>query len=298
MKNPPRLNRRHFFLAGLITIASSEAAIFSENFDDGNAASRWSVVSQQEGITGPDGSVDFAFDYSTLGLSNPAGGSDTTGAFLQFNKTDNGPINEGESYSIYPTGGDFSGIFRIDLDMFVYNDGGGGSTEHGMIGIFLNNADPVSPYEFGTNGGPLAWVYSGEGGDGTGDLGVYKEGSATSTGYNPLGDYADNPLIPGFDATSGPAASNPRGAWVDVTIRSNGTLIEWLLNGAVVDTYDNSGGYYTNGNLLIGGMDVFNSANANNGVIVDNIVVTVPEPSMAMLSFAGLVGFLRRKRGK
>jgi hypothetical protein len=59
-------------------------------------------------------------------------------------------------------------------------------------------------------------------------------------------------------------------------------------------TYDNSGGFYTTGNILVGGMDVFNSANGNNGVIIDNVVVT-PEPaSMALLAMGGLAMLRRR----
>ena len=88
------------------------AAAIHEDFNDGLAANRWSVVSQQEvrpdGSLPPDGSVDFAFDYSTLGIANPDGGVDTTGAFLQFNKTDQ-TGDEGESYSIYPNGFSFTG---------------------------------------------------------------------------------------------------------------------------------------------------------------------------------------------
>jgi hypothetical protein len=286
----------------LLGSGSAMGALFSEDFNDGLAATRWSVVSQQEGVVGPDGSVDFAFDYSTLGIANPGGGADTTGVFLQFNKTDDGPVDEGESYSIFPNGQSFSGDIALELDMFVYNDGGGGSTEHGMAGLFLENNSPVSPYEFGAVGGPLAWVYSGEGGDGTGDLGKYAEGGLASTGYSALGDYNAVPTgtIPGFETGAsgslGPAAPpNDRGSWVKVRIEAVGSTINWLLNGTVVDTYDNSGGFYTSGNILVGGMDVFNSANGANGVIVDNVVVT-PEPATLGLLLAGGLSMLRRAR--
>lgn len=280
----------------LLGSGSAMGALFSEDFNDGLASTRWSIASQQEGVVGPDGSVDFNFDYSTLGIANPSGGSDTTGVFLQFNKNDDGPVDEGESYSIYPNGQSFSGDIALELDMFVYNDGGSGSTEHGMAGLFLDNLNPVSPYEFGADGGPLAWVYSGEGGDGSGDLGRYAEGGVGNTGYTGLGDYAAQGTLPaGFDASLGPAAPpNDRGAWVKVRIEVVGTTINWLLNGTVMDSYDNSGGFYTTGNILVGGMDVFNSANGNNGVIIDNVVVT-PEPaSLALLAMGGLAMLRRR----
>ncbi|TWT74692.1 hypothetical protein Pla123a_35160 [Posidoniimonas polymericola] len=282
--------------AATLFAAAANAALFSDDFNDGAAGTRWSIVSQQEGEVGPDGSVDFAFDYSTLGIANPSGGTDTTGVFVQVNKVDDGPVNEGESYAIYPTGMSFSGNYTLLADMFVYNDGGGGSTEHGMAGLFLDNNAPVAPYEFGASGGPLAWVYSGEGGDGTGDLGIYAEGNATSTGYTGLGDYADQPVLPaGFDASAGPASTNPRGSWVKVGVRVNGDLVSYMLNGVVMDTYDNSGGFYSGGNILLGGMDVFNSANGANGVIIDNVVVT-PEPASVALALLGCLTAVGRKR--
>ena len=166
-----------------------------------------------------------------------------------------------------------------------------------MAGLFLDNGNPVSPYEFGAAGGPLAWVYSGEGGDGSGDLGRYAEGDGSSTGYAGLGDYSAQPALPpGFTSSLGPGGSGG-GSWVDVEIRSDGTTVKFLLNGVVMDTYDNSGGFYTSGNVLIGGMDVFNSSNGNNGVVVDNVTVIIPEPSTAVLLMALLTGAGLARRG-
>jgi hypothetical protein len=287
-------------LGALALLASpAGAALFSEDFNDGNAASRWSVAVQTEATaqptTGPDGSVNFAFDYSTLGIASPGGG-DTIGAFIQVNNTDHAG-DEGETYVIFPNGQNFSGNFVLEADMYVYNDGGAGTTELGMAGAFLDNGDPVAPYQWGSEGGPLAWVYTGEGGS-TDDLARFVEGTSSTTGYEALDDYNTVPAnsIPGFETgasgAGGPAGANASGSWVKVKVESLGSTVNWYLNGALVDTYDNSGGFYTAGNVFLGATDPFNSSNAGGGTIVDNVVVRVPEPATVVLGGAALVGMM------
>lgn len=280
------------------------SAIFVENFNDGLASTRWSVVSQQEssGMSPPDGSVNFAFDYSALGISNPSHG-DTIGARIRTNLT-NQPGNEGESFSIFPKDQTVSGRFFVELDMLVFNEAVGGQTEYGMVGVFLDNANPISPYQFGSKGGPLAWQYSGDGFT-PDDLWVFKDGSGASTGAMSLGTYDSIPAgtIPGFETGissargSAPAATAVTGSWVKVRIESDGTTIKWRLNGAVIDSYDNSSGHYTSGNILIGGVDPFNSvSSAATGVIVDNVVICVPEPPTVILALAAVAGLGSRRR--
>jgi hypothetical protein len=78
----------------------------------------------------------------------------------------------------------------------------------------------------------------------------------------------------------------------------DGTDVNYYLNDALVDTYDNSGGFYTDGNIFFGLTDPFNSANGGNRMILDNVMVVVPEPSTVALAFLGGVGllFLARRR--
>ncbi|MCC6491688.1 MAG: hypothetical protein IT424_01565 [Pirellulales bacterium] len=275
---------------------AARAALFSENFNDGLAASRWSAASQTEATaqptTLPDGSVNFAFDYSSLGIPS-ANGGDTVGAFIQVNNTDQAG-DEGESYVIFPTGQSYASPFVLEADMYVYNDGSGGTTELGLVGAYLNNADPIAPYQWGSRGGPLAWGYVGEGGS-TADLAAFTEGNASSTGYAALSDYDDVPAgnISGFETgvsgSGGPAGLNASGSWVKVRIEAAGSTVKWFLNGSLVDTYDNSGGFYTAGNVFLGASDPFNSVNAAGGTVVDNVTVTVPEPAAACLVCCGVV---------
>ena len=310
MRHTTMIQLRAAVLALLALAAISPAraqTVFMDDFGDGFAASRWSVAVQTEATalssTGPDGSVNFNFDYSTLGVPAAPGGSDTIGAFIQVNNT-NQEGDEGETYVIYPNGQNFSGNFVLTADMFVWNDlgqSGGGTTELGMAGAFLDNADPVAPYQWGTRGGPLAWIYSGEGGS-TADLAVFKEGNATATGYMAISDYNAWPAdsIPGFETgvagSGGPAPDDsPNGSWVKVRVESAGSTINWYLNGALVNSYDNSGGFYTSGNIFLGTTDPFNSVNPAGGTIIDNVVV-VPEPaSMLLLALGAVTAFIARR---
>ena len=290
-------------LLGFGSVCHAQGTIFLDNFDDGQAATRWRIVSQQEsgGTAPPDGSVNFAFDYGSLGIPSPTGGASTTGVYIQVNSTDQ-PGNEGESYSIFPNAVDLPpGNWRIDADMYVYNDGTAGTTEFGMIGSYLNRSTPISPFQFGTTGGPLAWKYSGEGGA-VADLATFEGGGPGATGFMALNDYNNVPpdTIPGFQTGTagarGPAGANPGGSWVDVTLEKVGDTIGWYLNGVLVDSYDNSAGLYTTGTFLLGASDPFNSVSLGTGTIIDNVVVT-PEPaSPSSLALAILLGLRRRRR--
>jgi hypothetical protein len=68
--------------------------------------------------------------------------------------------------------------------------------------------------------------------------------------------------------------------WVSGEVRQQNYLITWLLNGTIIAQYTNI--YtYTNGTILLGYNDHFNSiGDSNNFVVLDNVRVEaiVPEP--------------------
>jgi hypothetical protein len=85
---------------------------------------------------------------------------------------------------------------------------------------------------------------------------------------------------------------------VKVRIESIGSTVNWYLNDALVNSYDNSGGFYTAGNIFLGATDPFNSVNSGGGTIVDNVVVSVPEPATVALAGLATVGFVAARRRK
>ena len=93
--------------AGIVALGLAGHAqgqlIFSEDFDDGSAASRWTSPIVDAETSAFDGSVDYAYDYGALGVPAAPGGGASTGVLMQVNLTDDTAGGEGESVGIIPT---------------------------------------------------------------------------------------------------------------------------------------------------------------------------------------------------
>lgn len=73
-----------FVVLSTLSSQLSAQVIFTETFDDGAAAGRWSapIIEAENGAF--DGAVDFAFDYSSLGVpAAPGGDGSTIGLFME-----------------------------------------------------------------------------------------------------------------------------------------------------------------------------------------------------------------------
>jgi hypothetical protein len=78
--------------------------------------------------------------------------------------------------------------------------------------------------------------------------------------------------LPTFTTTPGTAGNR----WISVEVRQETNLITWLMNDTIVAQYSNTSAF-TNGNILIGYNDAFNSTGgADNFVIFDNLRVDIP----------------------
>ena len=295
---------RLFSAACLVMLSGHASASFVETFTDGAAASRWGVVIGASTGVVDDATADLAFDYSTLGLTNPNGSSETTGAYMQFNITSQGGGSSAEASSaaIYPLGVSFDGAFTLELDMNIYYGGGTGSTEHGFVGV-LDPNDPLAPHRYSLPGGPLAFAYASDDGSASYGLHGYWDGDAASSGIHAISDYTDVTAgtITDFETGISNAAGPGFGNWVKVRLESDGTTINWYLNGSLAGSYDNTAGTYTEGSILIGGTDLYSSVNDVSGVVVDNVVFSaVPEPGSLVLLGSMVVGSLAllRKRSQ
>lgn len=301
-------------------LASVATAQFFEDWDDGNGSSRWSapIVALEDPGIAFDGGVDYAFDYSTIGIPsapNSTGGT-TIGAAMEANTTDQCPddpacvdSDEGEGVGIVPLsslGNIPSGDFSLRTDAYMFWNGGSGSTEYLSIGVF--NQGSAVPLRFDLdNGDGLAWSFDGEGGSGT-DILRFENPPGVETG---LGGWEDIPFgtIPGFNTGTpgvdfpGNQFAGPANRWIEVGIDSTGGMVSLLVNGVVIDTFDNSAGTLVGGSLMLGMSDPFNSVNvddvngASNLVIFDNVSLTaVPEPTAGLLSLFAALGVLALRR--
>jgi hypothetical protein len=304
------MHRLHRFLCGLALaslICPSTAvaqALYSENFNDGTAASRW-TVSQIGGTN----TANFAFDYSTSTFAIPAaprGG----GLGLRLD-TNTGPTGAVSAIMAFPNSQSFSGPHTLSFDLWLqYTPGGAGSTEFAIFGVNHTSTAIQTPTT-GT-GGPPTVAATGPSPNGVdytivGDNGANRDVRVYFNGTElpgAAGGYARTdttaPLIqetaslPYSTAYTGAAPGNQ---WlqIDVTSLENRTI--YTVNGVLwADT-----SLTTNpGNIMLGTMDLFASlASPPVFALYDNVTVAVPEPSTVLLGVAGLGGMaalgLRRR---
>jgi hypothetical protein len=302
-------------ILGLASVSS--AALFVENFDADHTAN-WQVNN------GPsDGTAQFFFDYSTLGIPTaPHSGGSTRGLRMMANQS-NG-IFSGLSTS--PIGQSFSGNYTLAADVWMnFNGpapaGGSGSTQIGGLGI-------------GTSGTVANWpgfadgVYFEASGDGNSSAdyrayspaavasyqdtsGVYAAGSAAGSRNS------SNAYYSGFGNVGAPAAQialfpNQTGTvqagaqawkWHRYEIVKVGNSIKWRVDGLLIATVDGSTFSLGGGNIMLNHSDInaTSSTDANDFLICtifDNVVVTssVPEPTTLAVLGVGAFALLRRKR--
>jgi hypothetical protein len=311
--------------ASIGLLATSRADIvYSDNFDSGMSALNWEF--RQSSF---DSSVDFAFDYSTLGIPsapNSVGGTTLGMRFL---------VNQSEGVfqgiSATPLNQAFNGDFVLRFDLWMnfvgpFPAGGSGSTQMASFGWGANGTTT----QWASSNHSLLFAGSGDGGTAQDyrvyrsaggapmlpSTGVYAAGTSdslpdsrnnTEPYYSSLGGEtapaAQLALYPGQTGTT--AAGTMGMAWRDVVVAKTGDTVTWTLDGLLIATVPIEGIGFGGENIVFGMFDInaTSSTDANdflNTAIYDNIRVdVVPEPSTAgLLGLGVLVGAMRRPRRK
>ncbi len=289
-----------------ITTSSASAQLFSEDWDDGAGAGRWSapIVALECAACGFDGNVDYAFNYASIGAPPAPGtaGGTTIGIMMETNTTVNrneagAAVFQGEGVGVVPLGFNLpAGDFVLTSDVYMFWNGGGGSTEYAGLGAFSGGT--ATPVRFNIdNGDGLAWQADTDGDSG---VDLYRYEGAPNNLETPLGGYEDIPNGSIPNVVTGPSKIGPFNQWIELKIESIASQVSFSMNGFVIDTFDNSGGAFSGGTVLLNQSDPFDSVNADdifgfsNVTVFDNVVVT-PEPaSMALLGLGGLAMLRRR----
>lgn len=317
----------------LASFAATTASAFTDNFDDGAAATRWSapIVDAETGVF--DGNVNYAFDYGAIGIPAAPGGGGSTGIFMEVNLTDQGG-DQGETVVLLANGLTLpAGDFVLTMDAyFNVETANGGTTEYGTFGVHAaapndptnaGFADDDAPFRFGvSNGNGLAWQADGDAGSTIDFLRYLDPGNANTGSQTPLFPYDDLPVgsIPGV--STGPGATGPTNSWVTIGIERVGLTYTFSMNGTVIDTFVDAGGALSGGTILIGYSDPFNSVAATNFlpgedptpfdpndgpfggdnlvgsahfIVFDNIKL-VPEPASALMVALAACGLAARRR--
>ena len=308
--------------------------VFSEDFDDGAAAARWSApfVDAENGVF--DGAVDYAFDYSAVGIPAAPNGGGTVGTLMEVNTTSQ-TGDQGETVGVFPTGFSLpSGSFRFTADVyFNVETANSGTTEYAHLSV--HTAGPNSPgddsiqddvpFRFGlSQGDGLTWQFDGDAGSVT-DLFRYEDaGNADAGAEVGLGSYDDLPagVIPGV--STGNNATGPTNSWVTVEIERFGSIVSFSMNGYEIDSILDLAGEFNGGSIQIGYSDPFNSVGVKtyevgpdptpfddsdgpfgddipgfaHFVVFDNVVVEsiVPEPASAAIACVALAGMAATRR--
>jgi hypothetical protein len=267
--------------------------LFADDFDT-NSAAHWNVFwGAANGI--PDYTVDWAFDYGAIpytfngvtALIPPAPNSpEASTRAVRLTVNNNDATAAIAAVNLVPNGRQFAGDFALKFDLWINYPGhaGGtgtgvaGSTEHAIFGVnhLGTNANWAAPAAAASDG--LWFAVSGEGGDSrdyrayVGSLtGTPVDLSATLAATNHTAAFFQNLFPPARFETAGAPGKN----WIEVEVRYATNAITWLLDGVVVGQRVNTS-VFTNGTVMIGLMDTFNSIASparDSFVLFDNLRV-------------------------
>ena len=312
-----------------LTVVPENAFFFKDDFDGYSSPSAVTSAQTINGYKilfgaisgGQDFKAVFGYDYSTVNFPinippapNSSGGT-TKGLLLSVNKD---ATAAAAAVNLYPLATFTSNNFALKFDMWLNWTNVGSASEHALFGI-NHSGNITNRVQQNTSDGLLFAINSDGNVSATAtairDYGVFRGGGAgvapilmlpanTTFGPTPLlGPQFDNTnsgyvslfpskAIAGYPTTP---VGSPGLGWVTVEVRQENSLITCLLNGVAIAQYTNTFGY-TNGTVMIGYNDTFDSiGNTNSFVIYDNvrverifslpIVLTAPRVVGSQLAF-------------
>jgi len=263
----------------------SAQVLYSETFDDGNAASRWTTSPSGN----PNYAIDYAFDYASAGIPAAPGSTSTTGLKMEVN-TAGAAIG---SLMAFPTAENFSGNHTLSFDIWFNVSGTVATTEFGIFGLNHTSTTAQTPTGVTPGVGPSAngidYAMTGDTGAGR-DIRMYVAGVEVN---GTAGGYARNNLLiqeqqaapynfayqPYLTSTN-PMAANQ---WLRVAVTAYSGTTLFQVNGQTWARRANTTG---TGNIMLGYMDIFTSvAPATIFGLYDNVTVSVADAPATQLAW-------------
>ncbi|MBW6498113.1 MAG: DUF4623 domain-containing protein [Bacteroidales bacterium] len=257
-------------------LSALSTVFFEENFNDGNAAARWSFTE-----TGGTNVVDFAFDYEADGIPLLEGETDGIGLKVAVNTTSPGVVSAAMAF---PDGQSFAGEYVLSFDFWMNFQGTTGTTEHAIFGAGHTSTAIQTPAAGsgsvdGTPGtGPsnngIDYTMTPDNGASR-DVRVFVDGAEL---LGAAGGFAD----PNLQSTQHPPYSDaysglvPGNQWLAITIEVLADRTIFKVNGQVwAETMQVA----DPGNIMLGYIDFFGGsvADATSYIVFDNIKVAEKE---------------------
>lgn len=254
---------------------ASAQVLFTETFDDGNAASRWTTSASGN----PNSAINYAFDYASAGIPAAPGGTSTTGLKMEVN-TSGSAIG---SLMAFPNGQNFSGNHTLAFDVWFNVTGTVATTEFGIFGLNHTSTTAQAPTGATPGVGPspngIDYAMTGDTGAGR-DVRMYVNGLEVN---GTAGGYARNNLLiqeeqaapynfayQPFVTSTSPMPANQ---WLRVAVTAYSGTTLFQVNGQTWARRANTTG---TGNIMLGYMDLFASvAPSTIFGLYDNVAVSV-----------------------
>ena len=271
------MRKKVLLLSLVISMISSvsmlaQTVLFSEDFEDQNAATRLSV-----GEMGTSNVYDLATDYATTPVSPVVNGG-TYCAKIAVNTS----ASEASAVGLFPAGGAFTPHYTLSFDAWMNHNGQDATTEFIYFGVehatttvlptdgvdFALTADcgssrDIRVYASGTENTYADCPTCYPGGSTT-DAGGNEVGQNTGLAYSVTPGYYANSLT---NTTAGTGNQ-----WIHYSAIVTATDVTFSVNGVPWGHFDISSA--TAANLMVGYTDLFSSVgNAESYVLIDNIKV-------------------------
>jgi hypothetical protein len=301
-------------VAILISSRAMSAPIFSEDFDDGNAATRWTTVSHSA-----DTSANYAFDYSGVldfngnPIGVPQAGQTThTGLRLSANNDATGAVT---GINAYANGLNLTTSAVMTFDMYAHFTDTGGSTIYGTYG-FYHSTQTGTWNSLGVVATSGYWFTNSSDNGTTVVMRALEAGTQDNTASRYL-DSTQNPaaaagvtykaLFPDQDgAGTNSFAGFVLNRWVNVRLSRDMATgeVKWEMKNPGDATYTqiysvtDATQTQNSGTVTLGMTDPFASISGpNTFYLYDNLVI-VPEPCtlvLCLVASMGLVGARKRR---